>query len=120
MILCEQRAELSGLALPWSSIRLRLHPCQRLMEEATAHGLLAGIPSINILKPDDVIFIKIRARLNLDKEGWDFARIGESVFFTYGDVGRLIFGKQAGFLSLRHLKCSLHHDPMLRPVVMAL
>ena len=42
---------------------------------------------IEILKSGDIVFVKISARLYLDKEGRDFAGISEPVLLANGDVG---------------------------------
>src|SRR4029078_3971120 len=80
----------------------------------------ASISVVDVLKSGDVVFVKVCARLHLDKEGWNFARVGEAVLLADSDIGRLILGEETGFCSLCHLEGALDHDPMFGAVVMAL
>ena len=72
---------------------------------------MGSVPVVDVLKSGDVVLVEIGARLHLDEEGWDLAGIGEAVLLADGDVGRLVLGEEARFLTLGDLKGSLVRPP---------
>ena len=75
---------------------------------------------IEIVKSGNIVFVKIGARLYLDKEGRDFAGISEPVLLANGDVGRLVFCEEIGVRALGDLEGPFDHHPVFGPVVVAL
>ena len=78
------------------------------------------MPMIDVVVPDDVVFVEIGARLNFNDKGGDLAWISQTVPLADGDVGRLVLAQNLYVLIPCHLYCTADHDPMLRAVMMAL
>jgi len=54
----------------------------------------SAVSAVNVLEPDDIVFIQITSRLDLDQEGRDLARIGEAMPRAERNIGRLVFAEQ--------------------------
>ena len=52
------------------------------------------MPMIDVVVPDDVVFVEIGARLNLNEKGGDLAWISQTVPLADGDVGRLVLAQK--------------------------
>jgi hypothetical protein len=89
------RAQLAEAARQWLGAARRNMAIQMGWSEGRRSRLLTlsgvgSFPVVDVLKPGDVVLIKIGPRLHLDKEGWDLTRVGEAMLLANGDVGRLV------------------------------
>jgi hypothetical protein len=84
------------------------------------HARYCSTAVVDVFKSSDVILIEIGARLHLDEEGGDLSGIGEAMPLADGDVGRLVLGEEARYVTFGDSECAFHHHPVLRSVVVAL
>ena len=78
------------------------------------------LSTINVFKPDDIIFIEITSRLNFDKKGRNLPRICKAVLLAEWNVGRLVFAEQLHPIALGDFQRTFNYDPMLGAMEMAL
>ena len=77
-------------------------------------------PPIEVFEADDVVLAQVWAALDLNHFDGDFAGVREPVLTAQGDVGALVLAHQLLHAVLLDDGGSLHHDPVLRPVVVHL
>lgn len=68
-----------GLSCAWRKGDESSSPAVRLTT-------LGSIPVVDVFKPSDVVFLEVGARLNLNEQGGDLARVSEAVLLADGDV----------------------------------
>jgi hypothetical protein len=80
----------------------------------------SGMPAINILESNDVIFSQVASRLDLDELQRDLAGIFHAMMHAKGDVSRFILFEQERFFPARYECRAVDDDPVLSPVVVLL
>ena len=82
-------------------------------------SLPSGAP-VSVLEPDNVVFAKIVATLDLDQHQFVGAGVGQSVFFLRRDV--VVFTGHGGVLHIANLHdaAAVHQHPVFGPLVVVL
>src|SRR6266478_7966115 len=74
------------------------------------------MPTINVVKPNDVVLAQITADLHLDQLQRNFPRIGEAMDRADRHIDGFIFVDEPYLVADRDLCDAAHHHPMFRAV----
>lgn len=67
------------------------------------------MPVVTVFESNDIILAEIAAGLHFDDFQRDVAKVFQTVFHSYRDVGGLVFGEQQNLVATRNLGGAFDH-----------
>ena len=77
---------------------------------------IGSLATVVIFQPNNIVFTKVLAALHLNDMDWFIERVGNAVYVTDCNVGRLVNAEVELFVIFRDPGYATHNYPMLGPL----